>query len=400
MVDARRPSPHARDVTNVIPYARQSITQDDIDAVVNVLRSPFITQGPEIERFESAVCSVTGGRYAVAVNSGTAALHIACLAADIGPGDLVWTTPNSFAASANCAIYCGAQVDFVDIDPSTYNIAPSILAAKLRSAAKAGRLPKALIAVHFGGTPCDLAQLSTLTREYGTLLIEDAAHAVGATYHGVPIGASQYSDLTVFSFHPVKIVTTGEGGMVVTHRADLYQRLKLLRSHGITRDDAQLTAASEGPWYYEQLELGFNYRMTDIAATLGSRQLERLPDFLTRREMLAQQYQDALCDAEIGLPAVPGDRTSAWHLYVIQVDPARRRSLVEALHRAGILVNVHYIPIHLHPYYRRLGFTFGDFPHAEAYYGRAISLPMFFELTDSDQARVIEVLKAALDYAY
>jgi UDP-4-amino-4,6-dideoxy-N-acetyl-beta-L-altrosamine transaminase len=379
-----------------IPYARQSISDDDVAAVVRVLRSPFLTQGPEIERFEEAVKSAVGASHAVAVCNATAALQLACRALDVGPADIVWTTPNSFVASANCARVCGAAVDFVDIDPRTYQIDPAAFAAKLDAAAERGRLPKAAVVVHFAGTPCDLAPLSAAARRHGVALIEDASHAIGATYRGSRIGDSTYSDLTVFSFHPVKIVTTGEGGMVVTNRADLARRVALLRSHGITRDPLEMTAPSEGPWYYEQLELGGNFRLTDLQAALGTLQIRRLPEFLARRADLAARYASLLAGVDCTLPSLPADRTSAWHLYAIGVDPARRRTVFEQLRARGILVNVHYIPIHLQPDFARLGFRRGDFPHAERYYAGAISLPMFYELTDGEQERVAAELRAAL----
>jgi len=379
---------------NPIPYARQSIIDEDVAEVVRVLRSPFLTQGPEIDRFESAVANVVGARHAVAVSNATCGLHLACRALGVGPGDLVWTTPNSFTASANCARYCGADVDFVDIDPRTYQIDPVSFAAKLDAVATAGaRLPKAAVVVHFAGTPCDLAPLAEAARRHGVALIEDAAHALGASYRGSRIGDSTYSDLTVFSFHPVKIVTTGEGGMVVTARDDLAQRLRLLRSHGITRDPALMRGAPDGPWYYEQLELGFNYRLTDLQCALGTKQVERLPRFLARRAELANRYAVLLAGADCTLPVLPSDRTSAWHLYVIGVDAPRRRAVFDGLRARGVLVNVHYIPIHTQPDFAALGFERGDFPCSVAYYERAISLPMFYELSDAEQDRVVAVLR-------
>lgn len=379
-----------------IPYARQSIADDDVEAVVRVLRSPFLTQGPEIERFEAAVRHAVGASHAVAVTNATSALYLACRALGVGPGDLVWTTPNSFVASANCARACGAEVDFVDVSPRTHQIDPAAFAAKLEAAARAWRLPKAVVVVHFAGTPCDLEPLAAAARRHGVAVIEDASHAIGATYRGTRIGDSTYSDLTVFSFHPVKIVTTGEGGMVVTNRADLARRVALLRSHGITRDPAEMGREPDGPWYYEQLELGGNYRMTDLQAALGTAQLRRLPVFLARRAALAARYAGLLTGVDCVLPYVAEDRTSAWHLYPVVVDPARRRAVFERLRARGILVNVHYIPIHLQPDFARLGFRRGDFPNAEAYYAGAISLPMFAELTDAEQERVAGELRDAL----
>ncbi len=379
-----------------IPYARQSIADEDVAEVVRVLRSPFLTQGPEIERFERAVAEAVGAAHAVAVSNATSALYLACRALGVGPGDLVWTTPNSFVASANCARACGAEIDFVDIDRRTYQIDPAAFAAKLETAARAGRLPKAAVVVHFAGTPCDLAELSAAARRHGVALIEDASHAVGATYRGTRIGDSAYSDLTVFSFHPVKIVTTGEGGMVVTNRAELARRVALLRTHGITRDPAEMRGEPDGPWYYEQLELGGNYRLTDLQAALGTAQVRRLPAFLARRAALAARYGELLAGADCTLPVLPADRTSAWHLYAIGVDPARRRAVFERLRARGILVNVHYIPIHLQPDFARLGFRRGDYPRAEAYYAGALSLPMFYELSDAEQERVAAELRGAL----
>jgi UDP-4-amino-4,6-dideoxy-N-acetyl-beta-L-altrosamine transaminase len=382
---------------NPIPYARQSIDDGDVAAVTRVMRAPFLTQGPEIEHFEKAVAHSVGARHAVAVTNATSALHLACRALGVGPGDVVWTSPISFVASANCARYCGADVDFVDIDPATLQIDPVRFAARLDAAAAAGeRLPKAVVAVHFTGSPCDLKSLSAAARRHGVALIEDASHALGATYRGSRIGDSTYSDVTVFSFHPVKIVTTGEGGMLLTARDDLARELTLLRSHGITRDPARMIDESHGPWYYEQLELGYNYRLTDLQAALGSRQIQRLPTFLSRRRAIAERYAELLDGIGIVLPKPAQDAQSAWHLYVVQVEPDRRRAIFETLRAAGVLVNVHYVPIHLQPYYRALGFAPGDFPNAERYYARAISLPMYYELTDDDVRRVAAEVRAAL----
>jgi UDP-4-amino-4,6-dideoxy-N-acetyl-beta-L-altrosamine transaminase len=380
---------------NPIPYARQSIDDGDVAAVLRVMRAPFLTQGPEIERFEAAAARAVGARHAIAVTNATSALHLACRALGVGPGDVVWTSPISFVASANCARYCGADVDFVDIDPATLQIDPVRFSERLDAAANAGkRLPKALVAVHFTGAPCDLAALSAAARRHGVALIEDASHALGATYRGSRIGDSTYSDVTVFSFHPVKIVTTGEGGMLLTARDDLARELALLRSHGITRDPGRMSGESDGPWYYEQLDLGYNYRLTDLQAALGTQQIQRLPAFLARRRALAQRYAELLDGAGLVLPA--GDVQSAWHLYVVQVEPERRRAIFESLRAAGVLVNVHYIPIHLQPYYRAQGFAPGDFPNAERYYAGAISLPMYYELTDDDVRRVAAEVRAAL----
>jgi len=381
-----------------LPYGRQSISEADIDAVVAVLRSDWLTQGPAVPAFEQAVAQVCGSAHAVAVNSATSALHIACLALGVGPGDRVWTSPNTFVASANCARYCGAEVDFVDIDPRTFNLCPERLAEKLERARAAGRLPKVVIPVHFAGQPCDMVTLAALARAYGFRIIEDASHAIGAQYQGEPVGCGRHSDITVLSFHPVKIITSGEGGMALTQDPALARRMQLLRSHGITREADELTLSSEGPWHYEQQLLGFNYRMTDLQAALGLSQLQRLREFVQRRQALAARYDQALA----GLPldrqhALPGAR-SAHHLYVVQVDEAGRprAEVLQRLRAQGILCNVHYIPVHTQPDYRRLGFAPGDFPAAERYHRRALSLPLYAGLDEADQDRVVQALKEAL----
>ena len=384
----------------MIPYGRQSLDQADIDAVVQVLESDWLTQGPTIERFETAMAARCEAGFGVAVCNATAALHIACLALDLGPGDLLWTSPNTFVASANCARYCGADVDFVDIDPLTWNLDAVALGHKLERAERAGRLPKVLVAVAFSGQSCDLRAMAALAERYGFAIIEDASHAVGASYAGRPVGCCEFAALTVFSFHPVKIITTGEGGLVLTNRPELAARLRSLRSHGITRDPAQMAEASHGPWYYEQLELGFNYRITDIQAALGLSQLNKLDGFLARRRELVARYQAALADLPLTLPTPQPEAESAWHLYVVRLQTERltvcHRQVFEALRAAGIGVNLHYIPVHLQPYYRALGFQPGDFPEAEAYYGQAISLPMYPALTDAQQDEVIGQLKRLL----
>ncbi len=373
-----------------IPYARQSIDDGDVQEVIRVLRSPFLTQGPEVDRFERAVGGAVGGRFCIAVTNATSALHLACKALGVGPGDTVWTSPNSFVASANCARYCDASIDFVDIEPRSRNIDPVAFEEKLRSADRGERpLPKVIVLVHFGGTPADLAPISNSARRRGIAVIEDASHALGATYRDTSIGDSTFSDITVFSFHPVKIITTGEGGMLVTASEKLCESLKLLRSHGITRDENAMKERSEGPWYYEQLDLGFNYRLTDLQAALGSRQIQRLPQFLARRRALAARYSEELSDLDIGLPWCDRERTSAWHLFPVTVSASSRAAIFNELRARGILVNVHYIPIHLQPYYRALGFKRGDFPNAEKYYAEAVSLPMYYELSDAEQSRVI-----------
>ncbi|MBJ6724842.1 UDP-4-amino-4,6-dideoxy-N-acetyl-beta-L-altrosamine transaminase [Geomesophilobacter sediminis] len=380
----------------MIPYGRQSISAADVAAVTEVLQSDWLTQGPAVERFESCVAAYCGVPHAVAVNSATSALHIACLALGLGPGDTLWTSPNTFVASANCARYCGASVDFVDIDPRTYNMSVERLAEKLAQAAAAGKLPKVVIPVHFAGQSCDMAGIDALAKQYGFKVIEDASHAIGGRYRGEPVGNCRYSDLTVFSFHPVKIVTTAEGGMVLTRSAELNERLVRLRSHGITRDPSLMHGASQGPWYYEQIELGFNYRMTDLQAALGASQMTRLDEFVARRHELVRRYDDALRELPVTLPWQHPDSYSAFHLYVIKV-PQRpgkgRREVFEALRARGILVNVHYIPVHTQPYYRELGFREGDFPQAEAYYAEAITLPLYYSLTYEEQDQVIKAVK-------
>ena len=381
----------------MIPYGRQDIRSEDIEAVVEVLRSDFLTQGPMVPRFEQAVAESCGVPYAVAVNSATSALHIACLALGLGPGDWLWTVPNTFVASANCALYCGASVDFVDIDPRTYNLCTEALAVKLAAAEVAGRLPKVVVPVHFAGQPCDMAAIRTLADRYGFRLIEDASHAIGGRYRGEAVGNCRYSDITVFSFHPVKIVTTGEGGMALTRDAGLAARMERLRSHGITRDPAAMTRPPEGPWVYQQIDLGFNYRMTDLQAALGLSQLGRLEDYVARRNALAERYDRRLADLPVTIPFRAGDVLSAFHLYVIQVPERVERAAVFAAMRAtGIGVNVHYIPVHTQPWYRGMGYAEGDFPKAEAYYRRALSLPLFPALSEDEQDRVVQALADGL----
>jgi len=384
----------------MIPYGRQDISEEDIAAVCAVLRSDFLTQGPAIERFERKVAEQCGARYAVAVSNATAALHIACLALDLGPGDAAWTSPNTFVASANCARYCGADVDFVDIDPVTWNMSPVQLEQKLAVAAEHGRLPKVLVPVHFSGRSCDMKAIGQLARKYGVAVIEDAAHAIGARYDDGPVGDCRYSDCAVFSFHPVKIVTTGEGGVIVTNRADLAARLMRLRSHGITRDANLMSAQDPGPWHYEQIELGYNYRMTDIQAALGSSQMARLGVFVERRGALAARYDDLLAGLPLNLPQLVPTAQSSWHLYVVRLclDKISRshREIFEAMRAAGIGVNLHYIPVHLQPYYRALGFAPGHCLEAERYHHEAISLPLYSSMSEHDQDYVAETLRQLL----
>jgi UDP-4-amino-4,6-dideoxy-N-acetyl-beta-L-altrosamine transaminase len=383
-----------------IPYGRQDVTEEDIRAVDEVLRSDFLTQGPAVPAFERAVGSFCGGHHAIAVNSATSALHIACLALGVGPGDAVWTSAITFVASANCALYCGAFVDFVDIDPQTNNMSIDRLAEKLAAAKAAGRLPKVVIPVHLCGQPCDMRAIRALSGTYGFRVIEDASHAVGGRYRDEPIGACRYSDVTVFSFHPVKVITAGEGGMAVTQDAELAARMNRLRTHGITRDAAEMVHAPDGPWYYEQIELGFNYRMTDIHAALGLSQWARLPVYLERRHALAARYDRLLSDLPLSMPRRLPDSYSGLHLYVVrlrlgEIEPTHRQ-VFERLRDAGIGVNLHYIPVYRHPYYATLGFAPGYCPQAEQYYREAISLPMYPTLSESQQDYVIASLRSAL----
>lgn len=380
-----------------IPYSTQSIDEEDIAAVTAVLKADYLTQGPAIPAFESAFAERHGVSHAVAINNATSALHLACVAMGVGPGSLVWTSPNSFVASANCALYCGATIDFVDIDPRTRNMSLEALTAKLARAKSVGNLPSLVIPVDFAGLPCDLQEMRALANEYGFRILEDASHATGSSYLGSPTG-SAWADATVFSFHAVKIVTTAEGGMIATNDAALADELRLLRSHGITRDTARMHGPSEGPWYYEQTALGFNYRLTDIQAALGLSQLARLETMQARRTILADRYDAILADLPLTLPYRSNDRVSAWHLYAVEVDPSAssRRAVFDAMRSAEIGVNVHYIPIHTQPYYRGLGFKPGDFPAAEHYYAHAISLPLFPAMTEQQQDFVASTLRAAL----
>lgn len=380
-----------------IPYSRQDISKEDLAAVSAVLVSESLTQGPQVARFEQKIAALHECQYGVAVCNATAALHIACLALDFGPRDILWTSPNSFVASANCARYCGGDVDFVDIDPITRNMSVGALTEKLIAAKIKGRLPKIVVPVDFSGLPCNLLEMRALADEYGFRIISDSSHAVGANYLGSPIG--KYADITVFSFHPVKIVTTGEGGLCLTDDADLARKLCLYRSHGITRDVDAMQGEVDGPWYYEQIGLGFNYRLTDIQAALGSSQLERLPEQFAKRDLMANRYDRLLADLPLKLPLRVNDRKSAHHLYVVEIDQARtsvsRRSVFDTLRTNGIGANVHYIPIHLQPDYQRLGFKRGDFPVSEAYYDQAITLPLFPAMTEGEQDHVVAMLKSA-----
>lgn len=385
----------------MIPYGRQDISEADIQAVVEVLRSDFLTQGPAVPAFEQALADYCGVQYSIAVNSATSALHIACLALDIGPGDWVWTSPITFVASANCALYCGAQVEFVDIDPRTYNLSVERLAEKLAQAEKSGCLPKVIIPVHLCGQACDMEGIHTLSRRYGFKIIEDASHAIGGKYRNETIGNCRYSNITVFSFHPVKIITTGEGGMAVTNDAQLAKRMQLLRSHGITRNEADMTHAPDGSWYYQQINLGFNYRMTDFQAALGMSQKQRLDEFVAKRHILAQKYNELLAGLPVITPWQHPDSYSGLHLYVIrlklnEIRPVHRE-VFESLRAAGIGVNLHYIPVYRQPYYESLGFRAGHCPEAERYYSEALSLPVYPGLTEEQQGQVIHVLHQAIN---
>jgi len=383
-----------------IPYGKQEISQQDIDSVVEVLTSDYLTQGPKVPAFENEISNYTGSKYAVAVNSATSALHIACLALGLGKDDWLWTTPISFVASSNCGLYCGAQVDFVDIDPVTYNLCPKALELKLKQAEQQNRLPKVLVAVHLCGQSCDMRAIKGLADQFNIHVIEDASHAVGGKYLEQAIGGNQFADITIFSFHPVKIITTAEGGVATTNSKALADRLNLFRSHGVTRDSELLERTPDGPWYYEQLELGYNYRMTDLQAALGISQMQRLDDFVSKRHELAQRYDLELAGLPLQLPQQDADAYSGLHLYVIRLKlnliKLTRKQVFDQLRDAGVGVNVHYIPIHTQPYYQRMGFSKGDFPHAEKYYAEAISLPMFHLMTETQQSRVIEVLRSIL----
>jgi UDP-4-amino-4,6-dideoxy-N-acetyl-beta-L-altrosamine transaminase len=384
----------------LIPYGRQSISEEDIEAVVEVLRSDFLTQGPAVPAFEESVASLSGAKYGVATNSATSALHIACLALGVGPGDSVWTSPLTFVASSNAALYCGAGVDFVDVDERTYNMCPVRLEEKLDRAAQAGKLPKAIIPVHLAGQSCDMQAIHAAASRHGVRIIEDASHAIGGSYRSKPVGCCEFSDIAVFSFHPVKIVTTGEGGMAMTNDPGLAEAMRLDRSHGITRDPAQLQHDDVGPWYYEQLRLGFNYRMTDICAALGLSQMTRIEEFVARRREIAAAYDAAFADLPVTSPWQHPDTASAWHLYISRIDRQRtsrsHREIFDSLREAGIGVNLHYIPVYRQPYYRELGLGQGHCPNAEAYYAEAISLPMYFGLSDDEQRQAVAAVAEAV----
>ena len=384
----------------MIPYGRQDITQADIDAVVSVLKSDYLTQGPMVPAFEKTVARYCNAGHALAMNSATSALHVACMALGLGPGDCLWTSPVTFVASANCALYCGAEVDFVDIDQHSYNLCPHALETKLIEAEKQNRLPKIVVPVHLGGQSCDMHAIHALGQRFGFKIIEDASHAIGGTYRNDAIGNGRYSDITVFSFHPVKIITTAEGGMAVTNDDDLAGKMALLRTHGITRDPAQMTQHPDGPWYYEQIALGYNYRMTEMQAVLGISQMNRIDDFVSRRHVLAKRYDELLADLPVITPWQHPDTRSALHLYPIRLQlgllTRSHLEVFESMRKQDIGVNLHYIPVHLQPYYRRMGFKQGDFPQAESYYSDAISLPLFPTMSEEQQDRVVASLRKAV----
>ncbi len=387
-------------MTEYIPYGRQDISEEDIQAVVNVLRSDWLTQGPAVPRFERSVAQYCGAEHAVAMNSATSALHVACLALGLGQGDWLWTSPNTFVASANCGLYCGAQIDFVDIDSRTYNMSVYALEEKLIAAERQGKLPKVVIPIHFAGQSCEMKSIRALADRYSFKIIEDASHAIGGKYLGEPIGNCRYSDITIFSFHPVKIITTTEGGMALTTSAQLAHQMGLLRSHGITRDPAQMTHEADGPWYYQQITLGCNYRMTDVQAALGTSQMTRLDEFILRRHTLAKRYEELLSMLPVVTPWQHPDNYSGLHLYPIRLKlkelEVSHKQVFNALRAQDIGVNLHYIPVHTQPYYQALGFKWGDFPEAEGYYAEAISLPMYFGLTDAQQVTVVNALLLSL----
>lgn len=379
----------------MIFYGKQTLDENDINAVVEVLKSDFLTQGPTIGKFEKCVANYCGAKYAVAVTNATSALHIACLAAGLGKGDTLWTSPITFTASANCGRYCGANVDFVDIDNNTYNMSVEELEAKLT---KAEVLPKVLVPVHLAGQSCDMEKIHALAKKFNITVIEDASHAIGADYKDTKVGSCKYSDMTVFSFHPVKIVTTGEGGMVLTNSKDLYDKLVLYRSHGITRTPELMTKEADGPWYYQQIDLGFNYRMTDMQAALGYSQMYKVDEFVARRRELAARYNELLKDLDmLKLPYQDESTASSWHLYIVRVDFSKisktKKQIFAEMKDKGVCLNLHYIPVHTQPYYEKLGFKQGDFPSSEKYYEEAFTLPLYYSLTNEQQDHIVKALK-------
>ena len=384
----------------MIYYGKQSINEADIKAVVDVLQSDFLTQGPVLERFEKKVAEYCGAKYAVAVTNATSALHIACRAAGLGKGDVLWTSPITFTASANCGRYCGADVDFVDIDAATYNMSVDELSNKLQESKAAGRLPKVVVPVHLAGQSCDMKRIHELSVEYGFTVLEDASHAIGADYLDTRVGSCAYSDMAVFSFHPVKIITTGEGGMVLTNNEDLYKKLCLYRSHGITRDASLMTHEPDGPWYYQQIDLGYNYRMTEIQAALGFSQMDRLDEFVDRRRYLVNRYNELLQDLPVVIPQVLEGANPSWHLYMVRVDFSKAKQdkvqFFAEMKKRGIVLNLHYIPVHTQPYYQKLGFKQGDFPKSEKSYEEIFTLPLYYALTEEQQDDVVAALRDCL----
>jgi len=384
----------------MIPYGRQDISKEDIAEVVETLKSDFLTQGPKTPLFEKIVADYCGSKYGIAANSATSALHIACLALGLTKGDSLWTSPNSFVASANCGLYCGAKIDFVDIDPLTYNLSTEALEKKLIQAKQDNKLPKIVIPVHFAGQSCDMQKIHSLGKEYGFKIIEDASHAIGGSYLKNKIGMCEYSDITVFSFHPVKIITTAEGGLATTNDRGLFESMQLFRTHGVTRDPKLMTKETEGAWYYQQVDLGFNYRMTELQAALGISQMRRLDEFVNKRNILKNRYDQLLSELPVIKPHQSNNITSALHLYPIQIDTNKtkvsRHKVFDSLKKGGIGVNVHYIPIHTQPYYQEMGFAYGDFPIAETYYSNAISLPLFSQMSSEEQNKVVTTLSKAL----
>jgi len=380
----------------VIPYARQSISKQDINAVVEVLQSDYLTQGPVVPAFEDAVADLVGAKHAIAGNSATSMLHVACLALGVTTGDRVWTAPNSFVASANCALYCNAEIDFVDIDSETFNMSPVALATKLEEAKKSNKLPKVIIPVHMGGQSCDMQSIGLLAQQYGIKVIEDASHAIGGSYNSQKIGNCAYSDITIFSFHPVKIITSGEGGMATTQDEGLAHAMRRLRSHGITRNESEFEFSNDGPWYYEQQELGLNYRLTDIAAALGLSQLQRIDTFINQRNAIAVRYNEAFASTMITAPQIASNSISAFHLYIARCDfdnlNVTRVDLFQKMKDAGVLLNLHYIPIYRQPYFAKMGFDPKTFPNAERYYEQAFSIPMYADLSETNQNTVISSL--------
>lgn len=384
----------------MIPYGRQEISKSDVESVISVLQSEYLTQGPVVEKFENYIADFCNSKYSVAVNSATSALHIAVASLELGHDDILWTSPITFVASANCARYCGASVDFIDIDPDTFNICPDALNEKLEHAQRAGRLPSVIVVVHMGGQSADMERISCVVRPYGIRIVEDASHAIGGYYHGRPVGNCEFSDITVFSFHPVKIITTAEGGMALTNSEELASKMKLLRSHGITRDQSIMTRTASGSWYYEQLELGWNYRMSDIHAALGLSQANRISNFVERRNRLASVYDELLDELPVDIPGRQKNTVSSFHLYIIRLKDelsVRQREIFGFLSSKGIGVNIHYIPVHLQPYYRALGFREGDYPIAEDYYSRALTIPLFPNLSSEQQLEVVHALKTVIN---